>query len=282
MQKALQYETEVLSHGKQLLDDQHWQQAYLTYEQGLEKLPGSAAIQAAMHEFLLQRDAYIKQLSYQILLNKSQVILANDPLQKKITTAVPDDYAYQIQTRHHEEEKNDVAAKLIECAEYSLKANQLVTSQRCLSLASRLYDKSPPKNQQVLQEQLNKKRQALSRLLSETAQINLSAAEDSLKNNRLKEAMDYLKKVPAEEQQKPAVKKLQQQLSEKIKRAVKKGAARGRKLYSDGKIKAALERWQALLVLDPGNQELRKLIDRAERVLKKLKSLGSKPAATVK
>lgn len=274
VQKAFEYETYILTRGKQFHDKQLWQQAYITYEQGLQKLPDSAAIQQALNEFILQRDSYIKQLSYQILFNKSQAILANSPIHIKINKAAPDNYRYRIQTRHHESEKNEVTVELMDCAEDTLQANQLVTSQKCLDLAMNLYGTPLPARYQGLQTRLTKKRKSLSQLLSETAQTNLTATKEALKNNRLKDAVDYFQKIPAEELQKPAVIKLRAKLDKEIKLAVKQGAATGRKLYSAGKINEALEIWQALLILDPGNPALQKHIERAQRVLKKLKSLG--------
>jgi len=283
LQKALQYETYILTRGKQLLDEQQWHQSYLIYEQGLQKLPDSAAIQQAMDELTTQRDTYIRKLSYQLLYNKSLMILANIPIQNKINTASQDNAHYLNQVKQQASEKDEVAVELLDCAEYSLHANQLITSQKCLELAGRLYPKPLPKRLLKLQEQLNKKRKSLSQQLSKSAQTNLTAARDALKNGKLKQAMDYLQKVPPEEQQKPAVIKLQTQLGKQIKLAVKKGAAIGRKLYSTGKIKAAMEKWQALQVLDPKNPALQKLIERAQRVLKKLESLGeNKPASASK
>ena len=274
VQKALEYETYILTRGKQFHDKQLWQKAYITYEQGLEKLPGSAAIQQAMNEFVVQRDAYIKQLSYEILFNKSQAILANSPIQNKITTAAPDNYRYSTMSRHHELEKNEITVELLDCAESTLHANQLITSQKCLELASNLYGDPSPKRLQALQNKLKKKRKSLSQLLSQTAQTNLAATADALKNRKLKDAYDHIQKIPAEEQQKPAVVKLREQLNKEIKLTVKQGAATGRKLYSAGKIKEALEIWQALLLLEPDNLALKNHIERAQRVLKKLKSLG--------
>ena len=274
VQKALEYETYILTRGKQFHDKQLWQKAYITYELGLEKLPGSAAILQAMNEFVIQRDAYIQQLFYQILFNKSQAILANSPIQNKITTAAPDNYRYRTMSRHHELEKNEITVELLDCAEDSLQANQLVTSQQCLELARNLYGDPLPKRLQALQSKLKKKQKSLSQLLSQTAQINLAATADALKNKKLKDAFDFFQKIPAEEQQKPAVIKLREQLNKEIKLTVKQGAATGRKLYSAGKIKEALEIWQALLLLDPENSALQNHIERAQRVLKKLKSLG--------
>lgn len=275
VQKALEYETDILTRGKQLLDQQHWQETYITYEQGLQKLPDSAAIQQAMNEFLQQRDTYIRQLSYQLLFNKAQAVLSNTPIQNMISRAAPDNYRYRTQARQQEAERIALAVELLDCGEHSLQANQLVTGQKCLDLAAKLSGSPLPKRHQQLQKLLSRKRKSLSQLLSDSAQINLSAAEAALKQIRLKEAKDYLEKVPAEEQQKPAVIKFRERLQTEIKLAVKQGAAAGRKLYSAGKIKAALEVWQALLILDPENTALQKHIERAQRVLKKLESLGS-------
>jgi len=272
-QKALEYETYILTQAKQFHDKHLWHKAYITYEQGLEKLPGSAAIQQAMNEFVIQRDSHIKQLYYQILFNKSQAIIANSPIQNKITKAAPDDYRNRTMNRHHELEKNEIMVELLDCVENTLQANQLVTSQKCLDFVKNLYGSPLPKRLLALQEKLKSKRKSMSQLLSQTAQIHLTETADALKNKRYKEAVDYIQKIPAEEQQKPAVAKIRLQLNKEIKLTVKQGAATGRKLYSAGKIKEALEIWQALLLLEPENAALQNHIERAQRVLNKLKSL---------
>lgn len=274
-QKALEYETYILTRGKEFLEKQQWQQAYITYDRGLDKLPDSAAIQQAMHEFIQQRDTYIRQLSYKILFNKGQAILANTPIQDKINTAAPDNYRYRAQAKQHESERIEIAVELLDCAEYGLKANQLVTSQNCLDLAGKLAGSPASKRHVEIQRKLKAKRKSLSQHLSGTAQLNLQLAKDALKDNKLRDAVDLMKKIPAEEQEKPAVLKFKENLYIEIKKTVKSGAIEGRKLYSTGKIAEALEIWRALLVLDPENIALQKHIDRAERVLTKLKTLST-------
>ena len=280
LQKAFEYETYILTRGKQFLDKENWQEAYIVYDQGLAKLPDSAVIQQAMNEFLAQRDTYIRQLSYQIMFNKAQAILANTPIQNNISQAVPDNYRYRTQARQHESERIELSVELLDCAEYSLQANQLVTGQKCLDLAANISGSPVPKRHQKLQSLLSKKRKLLSQVLSQTAEVNLNAAKDHLEHQRLKDAKEHLQKIPVEEQQKPAVIKLQEQLDQQIKLIVKKGAATGRKLYSEGKFKEALEIWQALLILDPDNAALQKHVERAQRVLKKLQSLETRTPAT--
>jgi hypothetical protein len=278
LEKAQEYETYILNRGSQLIDKELWHQAYLTYQQGLQKLPDSAAIQQAFEEFEIQRDAYIRQRNYQILFNKGQALLANTPIREEITKAAPEQYRYRTQARRHDEEKHDVALELLECAEFSLENNQLVTCEKCLELAAHLYDSPLPKRYHELLARLTKQQAAQQQVLSKAAQTNLAAATQAIKDKKLKQAMAHLQQVPVEDQQKPAVIKLKQELRKEIKLAVKQGAAVGRQLYSAGKIKEALAVWQSLLVLEPDNAALRKHADRAQRVLKKLETLEKKPA----
>ncbi|MDY6980925.1 MAG: hypothetical protein SV201_13685, partial [Pseudomonadota bacterium] len=46
-----------------------------------------------------------------------------------------------------------------------------------------------------------------------------------------------------------------------------------RRLYSQGKIQQALQVWESLHSIDPGNQQLEAHIERARRVLEKLQRL---------
>jgi len=67
----------------------------------------------------------------------------------------------------------------------------------------------------------------------------------------------------------------------RIRENVNQGIELGRKLYSQGQVEQALAVWNKLRDLDPDNENLLSHIDRAERVLEKVKKLREeqKPAA---
>jgi hypothetical protein len=72
--------------------------------------------------------------------------------------------------------------------------------------------------------------------------------------------------------------KLRQELDNRYRQGIDQKIAAGRRLYSSGKIQEALDVWNSLLEIDPGNQKLEGHIERAERVLTKLQRLSKEGA----
>ena len=72
--------------------------------------------------------------------------------------------------------------------------------------------------------------------------------------------------------------RLRKQLDKRYRKGIDQKIAAGRQLYSSGKIQEALDVWNSLLEIDPGNQKLQGHIDRAERVLKKIQRLSNEGA----
>ena len=67
--------------------------------------------------------------------------------------------------------------------------------------------------------------------------------------------------------------KLKKQLETDINNHLKNDIQQGKLLYSKGNISEALETWESLLQIDPGNDELISLIARAKKVTRKIEKL---------
>ncbi|MFO7603455.1 MAG: hypothetical protein R6X06_06535 [Gammaproteobacteria bacterium] len=278
-QKSIEYEAQILAQAKQQLEKQLWQEAHKTYQEALRKLPGNVTIQQALEAFTRQRDIYLKQLSYQALMNNAQAVVQNNPIHKEIVHTAPDSYHYRKEFKRHATESANMRGELLDCAEYYLSIRQLSHSQRCLELAAQLNTEELPPRYHELETRLAPQLEAQSRRLSATAQTHLSAAEHALENKQLNLSLAQLEKIPAEEQDKAAISAFRKRLDTAIQQVVQQETDHGRRLYSEGKIQEALEAWQAVRLLDPSNPNLRRHIERAQRVLKKLESLGSDRSA---
>jgi tetratricopeptide (TPR) repeat protein len=94
-----------------------------------------------------------------------------------------------------------------------------------------------------------------------------------LKDNQLSLAKDNLTKLnklmPGHEKLKP----LNKEFEEKLPAHVDALLNRGRQLYINGKIANAKNIWVKALTLDPENEQVKKNIERADRVLDRLNEL---------
>jgi len=75
----------------------------------------------------------------------------------------------------------------------------------------------------------------------------------------------------------PSYLELAEKLKERLNAGVKQRFEAARSLYSKGKIQEALSIWLELKELEPENIKLQSHINRAEKILTKLKKLTNKP-----
>ena len=275
-----EFETKTIQKAQKLVRQEQWYPAQQTYEQALAKIPQSKKIREAQQEFLTQRDNYLKQLELTLLLNRANWLIKNAPVQKEIVRVIPDEYQRYEELRNYPEKVDATADQLVKCVRSALDATNYDLAETCLKLAERIGSKNIDKKQlAVASKKLAEAEKAEVRKQNDKtraliAELKQGYSQDNLR--RARHQLDVLKKQNSRDRTSI---KLRKQLEKRYREGLDQKIAAGRKLYSRGRIQEALDVWNSLLEIDPGNQKLEAHIDRAERVLKKLQRLSSEGAA---
>lgn len=273
---AVRFEENILQEGKKYLKEKDWHHADETYKHGLDKLPDSRAIRKARAEFLRKRNAYLQKLKIKLLQNKTQWLLNNTPVREEIVRVIPKDTAARWDLDEHNQAVDSTTNTLITCVNESIARNQLDVGRQCLTIATQL---SPsPRVQQKRHEAEKRLEQEIasrSRNLSKQGKKTLRKAKRALATGDFKSARRMIDKLPEQDRKNASVLKFRDDLNEQTEDYVDLTIQEGRKLYSAGKVQEAYLLWKSLKSLSPDNERLQKLIDRAEKVLRKLHKIGN-------
>ena len=275
-----EYETATIKRAQQLTRQEKWYPAQQTYEQALAKLPQSQRINQAYQEFLQQRDNYLTQLELSLLLNRANWLIKNAPVQKEIVRVIPEDYQRYEELQNYPQRVDETGNQLVNCVQAALNANDYNLAETCLKLVERLDAKNIDQTQLAsARKKLAQAEKAEIRKQNEKTRALIAELKQGYSQDNLRRARQHLNVLRKQNTRDKTSRKLQAQLEQRYREGIDQKIAAGRRLYSSGKIQEALDVWNSLLEIDPGNQKLEAHIDRAERVLKKLERLSNEGAA---
>lgn len=274
---AGRFEKEILEKGQKYQTHNDWHQAAQTYEYGLDKLPDSRPLQKAYTQFLAKRAIYLKQLKLQLLQNKAKWLSNDSEIRKEIARVIPSNYSARWLLQDNRLDIDSTSKTLIECVNESVRNNELDVARQCLKIARQL-NPSPHIQQRLIDisKQLEQEIEHRSRKISRDGQRILRSAKLALAKGDFLSAHQSIKALPAQDTKNGQVLSFRDKLDEQTEDYVDKTILDGRTLYSSGQVQEAYLLWKSLKPLSPDNERLQILIDRAEKVLKKLHSIGSK------
>ena len=275
-----EFEVDTIKKARKLTRHEKWYPAQQIYEQALAKVPQSKKIRESQQKFLTQRDNYLKQLELTLLLNRANWLIKNAPVQKEIMRVIPDDYQRYEELRDYPKKVNETADQLVKCVQSALDASNYNLAETCLRLAEQIGSKNIDKNQlAIANKKLAQAEKAEIRKQNDKTRALIAELKQGYSQDNLRRARYQLNVLRKQNSRDATSIKLRKQLDKRYRKGIDQKIAVGRRLYSSGKIQEALDVWNSLLEIDPGNQKLEAHIDRAERVLKKLQRLSSEGAA---
>lgn len=277
---ASQLESRALRAGKKYISQKEWYKAEMVYRDALDKYPQSRKLQEAQQQFLKKREKYLQQLERALLINKAKWLISNAPAYKKIKYALPNDYERYPALRNYNEEVIATGDKLMDCLRQALDRKAYDLARTCLQLAEKIG--SPDIDQKQLasaRKQLARvERQRISKRNAQTRAL-IAELKQGYSHDNLQRARHQLDALAKQSHPDAESRKLRKELETLFRQGIDQGIAGGRRQYSQGNIKQALQIWTDLRRIDPGNQKLAEHIDRAERVLKKLQRLSKEGGA---
>jgi hypothetical protein len=274
------YENNVLKTSQRLVKQGEWYAAQRKLEEALARLADSSILQQAYADFLKQRDAYLKKLELSLLLNRANWLIRNAPVQKEMVRILPTEFQRYPELRDYASLVESTASKLVECFQNALKIKDYETADQCLALAENIgSDKIDRKalsraHRELARAEKSRLRKINNKTCALIAELKQGYSYDILRRTRAH--LDVLRR---KQTRNSVFLKLRRDLERRFRKGIDRKIAAGRQLYSNGKIKEALSIWTALLEIDPGNEKLQAHINRANRVLRKLKRLSVEGAA---
>lgn len=246
----------------------HWQAAIDGLELALNQIPDDQKLRAEYDSLITERDIRIIELRKMMLIRQARTLLQYASVYQQLQQLIPDDYNAQIEIDDYNREREEIADLLMDCTNHALSIRDYFLATECLTLSNRLVSSM---EKQVLlktavanRKKLDKKRRS-KQLLSNFQQAKTSQDYATARYN-----LEILLDLDPNDQTYISLKK---QLEADINSHLKKDIQKGKVLYSKGNISDALETWESLLQVDPGNDDLISLIARAKKITRKIEKL---------
>jgi tetratricopeptide (TPR) repeat protein len=282
---AAGFEKTVAREAAEMTREGQWQQALERYDDGLDKLPESKALQAAREAFLEKRERHVQGLRDRSALDRGGWLVEAVPLQREIVRVVPAETRARRNLARLEAEVEETGQALYICGQRAMARGHDTQAVRCLGLAQELTPtvsvREALSRAEARQAKQRERRRAASRqrrahATAQREQVLYERYVDAFAGGDLLEARLTLAELEELKPGSAKVQRLQVQLARAIADTVEHGMEAGRRLYSQGRFEQALATWRFLSELDPENEELKAHIARAERVLAKLRTLNEK------
>lgn len=283
------YEQAQITDALNLIEKGQWHEAELTLNTAIEKLPDSRPLHKTYQEFIKQRASYLKSLYTQLFINKAEWLVKDKPVQQQLDRTLPDDRKTREAMADYRNQTRYVYQQLLACGTDAAKMNDLVLAEQCYRLADKLQPSSSIKDTLAeIQQKLAQTQKPIqepkpaSPAISQLGRNLLEKSKKALTAGQLKLAITQYNKIPGSDKNLEIVRSYGTEMTRRIRENVNQGIELGRKLYSQGQVEQALAVWNKLRDLDPDNENLLSHIDRAERVLEKIRKLRKeqKPEGT--
>ncbi len=279
---AASLENTTISKARRLTNRNKWNDALLTYNSALDKLPDSKKLQEAKNDFLRKRQAYLKELELRLLINKGEWLNRNASLHQKIKSTLPEEYHSIPGIRDYEDDIDETLPALVACTETAILADELHLAQQCLHLAEQLgKDVSEDSRLTAARRQIKQADRTRVQHQNQKTRALLAELKQGYSLENLQRAHEHLAIMRKRNTRDKESVRLQRELNQRLQNGLNQRIEAARRLYSGGKIEQALQIWESLQTIAPDNPKLEAHIERAQRVLDKLQHLHKNGPAVI-
>jgi tetratricopeptide (TPR) repeat protein len=233
----------------------------------------------------------VQELRVDQLVAKARWLERSLPVQESIVTADPEDWRAHRELEALRTEARDVATELTEVGLNALDRNDLGIAGRTLPIASRLHPTTVAEKArdqlsfaETVQVQAHSRAQqhAMERLRTQESRKLLTDYQQAFAAGDLRRARLIMTRLHDLDSQNPEVARESSRLKAQLDSTIRQHIDDGNSLYGRGKFEEAVGSWNRVLELDPDHELARTSVERATRVIDKLKQLREKQAAEPK
>ncbi|MFP4611185.1 MAG: hypothetical protein ACLFQT_09200 [Thiohalophilus sp.] len=270
-------EQKTITSANRLVSQNKWHKASQLYEETLNKIPEHEKLRQSHAEFLDKRQAYLKDLELRLLIKKGLWLGNSAALYRQIKNAVPGNYRSVSGIRDYEQDRQQALQALIECAQTASAADKLDLTRTCLTLAERI-DSNVRDDSRLAsaRKKISRENEASLRQYKQQTMDLLTNLRKGYSLDNLQRSHDHLQTSNDFSSLDSEAQDLLDDLDKHLKSGIEQRMESARRLYSAGKIEHALKIWESLQTIAPDNQKLEAYIERAHRVLRKLRQLQEK------
>lgn len=289
--KARAYEQSAIRRAGELTAQNRWSDALALYREALNKLPRSQALREELQAFRQKQAQRGEELRVELLVSKARWLERSLPLQEALAKTDPDDDDARRALDARRAEAATLAEELNAIGLAALEKDNLGVAARTLPLAARLNptptaEQAKDRLSRAELDELRRQRRTQERAIGELRQREtrqlLTEYNDASRAGDLRRARQAMARLQELDAENPEVVREHEKLRGKIERAVQKDLDEAINLYSHGKFEEAIVRWNRVLELDPENEKARSNLERAGRVVEKLRQLREKQASDPK
>lgn len=279
--KMAAYESKAIEKSTQLTRQGNWLQALELLDEVEKNIVNTKNIEKHRKILLIKRAKVISALEKDVLNIKAVNLTNKIELYKKINKTVTKRESNNLEISEFDELREETSLKLATISEHHFNNKQYDKALSSIELALKLSpedDITPElKNIKKRIKKTTKRKKSLYVKESKALLNKLSQGYSHAILKETKEKIRWLNKIKNNDK---TYTKLISKLKKHLKKGVKQHFEAARKLYSKGKTQEALSIWLDIKELDPQHPKLQSHINRAEKVLIKLKKLSNKPANT--
>lgn len=276
-QKMLSYEKAAIEKSMQLSSQGEWVKAFNLIDEVSNNIVETNKIDKHRAILLIKRNKVISSYENEILYAQAKNLADKMKLYERISKTVLEGETNQLNisefnnarketilrlTRRSEQQhRNALYYEAIATIELAFKLNP---DKEIASRLSEIKKRIKQESKQIKAFQIKEAKSLLSKLSQGYSHLILKRTKDTIKQLSKNKDNPHLE----------LIRKLQKHLTA----GVNQNFEAARSLYSKGKTQQALSIWLELKKLEPENPKLLSHIERAEKIMSKLKTLSNKPA----
>jgi len=311
IEQARHYEQQIITSADNAAAKDDWRSALELYNEALAHFPNSEKLQQGQKQLLQRQDVSLAKLRLDLLIADGESMHKQLLISERVAATDPKDWFARHALENKIEEADKIANDLAEYGRHALAAGDLELAKRTLPLAVKLSSTPDIKIanarlQELLAEEEERARAEQQRIdleqqlkdeeeqklaqkqvkKKQKQQVAIAVAQkqalggqllidfkNACESSNFTVAMKLRKDLAKLNINNPEFQSLSEKLDQHIAIHVQSLMEEGTQAYSRQQYEQAMQKWEEARILDPQNEQLKAHIDRANRVLEKLKSL---------
>jgi hypothetical protein len=281
LKEASNYEISVEKKIHQYTEKDQWAAALDLMDEALDKYTEGKTLQKTRELLINQQQQKLVRLDEKITRQRSLWMIATRPVIEKKLVIDPrnEDLKEYVQSLQLESEQ--LAAGHTQKAQAALKAKQYAEAKVQINKAIAL---APTNKRKKILARLTARELSTHQKKKQKQKLTLKKKHDSTliqitKNfqaGNLLKTKKLIATLSESQRESPELIHLELQLDQSIRYVVQRHLSNANKLYTAGKFHQAIQIWETVLLYDPANEDAKKNIIRANKVIDKLSDLREK------
>lgn len=273
-QAAADYQVEKLGEINAQMARNQWSEAGVTMNFLLQNMPANDTLEQAESGLRYRRQEFIDRLQRQLAELEAAAMPQTLPLYEKLFNADNEDDNFLRQWQRAQNRRDSLLDALSAYADKAVASGDYASALKYLRLAQQV-QLTEARDQRIrqLDEQISQQLAEANSPLADRRRQRIATYKSAVAERDWLAARVHLDQMLAETPNDAVLAELDGELDDMFANVISDAKARGEAYYSAGEIEQALVIWQQAQELAPADTQLSSNIERAQRILDKVKSL---------